>query len=272
MLARSARRSAPCMPCSRNTTPAICGLSRGAKNTNQPWSRTSILPFVRRRAPGLRDHLRRPGLAADVLARRCARGRRCRPPLTTTHRPSRIACELLRRHLDLRLRRRRRHRLQPLPVVHRLEQVRRDARAAVGEGHHLDRQRDRRDRHLPLADRRPRSSRRRTTSSRCCSRLPLGRRHQPLHLVRQVDAGLHAEAEQRRPLVDPIDAEHVADGVEVDVARLLDRVAQVDRAVARPSSSTRSSGRRRSRRRAQCTLEVRRDDPFLERRRGRPPS
>src|ERR1700694_340476 len=26
----------PCTPCSRNTTPAIFGLSRGAKNTNQP--------------------------------------------------------------------------------------------------------------------------------------------------------------------------------------------------------------------------------------------
>src|SRR5690606_13512700 len=28
-------------PCSAKTTPAICGLSRGAKKTNHPWSRTS---------------------------------------------------------------------------------------------------------------------------------------------------------------------------------------------------------------------------------------
>ena len=62
-------------------------------------------------------------------------------------------------------------------------------------------------------------------------RLPVGGRHQSLHLVRQVDVRLDAEAEQRRPLVDAVDAEHVADGVEVDVARLLDGVAQVNRAV-----------------------------------------
>ncbi len=35
-----------------------------------------------------------------------------------------------------------------------------------------------------------------------------------------------AEAERRRPLVHPIDPEHVADRVEVDVARFLDRVTQ----------------------------------------------
>src|SRR5687767_5151579 len=28
----------PCSPCSAKITPAICGLSRGARNTNQPWS------------------------------------------------------------------------------------------------------------------------------------------------------------------------------------------------------------------------------------------
>jgi len=46
-------------------------------------------------------------------------------------------------------------------------------------------------------------------------------------LVRQVDPALHAEAEERRPLVDLVHPDHVADGVEVDVARLLDRVAQI---------------------------------------------
>src|SRR5205823_2398036 len=36
----------PWTPCSRNTTPAICGSSFGAKNTNQPLSRRSfsVLP------------------------------------------------------------------------------------------------------------------------------------------------------------------------------------------------------------------------------------
>ena len=32
----------PCSPCSAKMTPAICGLSRGAKNTNQPLSRVSM--------------------------------------------------------------------------------------------------------------------------------------------------------------------------------------------------------------------------------------
>ena len=56
------RRVRPCTPCSANTTPAISGLSRGAKNTNQPWSR--------------RSHLARRRCAARV-ARSPARFRSC---------------------------------------------------------------------------------------------------------------------------------------------------------------------------------------------------
>ena len=74
---------------------------------------------------------------------------------------------------------------------------------------------------------------------------------------------LHAEAEQRRPLVDPVDTDHVADGVEVDVARLLDRVPQIDGAVAAllpalelVAVEIRAAGA--------VHLEVRRDDAFFE--------
>ena len=50
--------------------------------------------------------------------------------------------------------------------------------------------------------------------------------------MRQVDTGLVGEAEQLGPLVDAVDAQHVAERVEVDVARLLERVPQVHRPVA----------------------------------------
>ena len=60
-------RSEPCSPCSTKMTPAISGLSRGAKKTNQPWSRRS-LPDARRGGASLvRDHLRRAGLAGHVV-------------------------------------------------------------------------------------------------------------------------------------------------------------------------------------------------------------
>ena len=100
--------------------------------------------------------------AVPGLARRrrspstCALAARCRAPLTTIHRPSRIACSLSGSMSTLRLRRRRRHRLPPVAVVHRLEQMRRHARAAVGERRHVDRHRHRRHRRpapWPIADR-----------------------------------------------------------------------------------------------------------------------
>src|SRR5207247_2508228 len=72
--------------------------------------------------------------------------------------------------------------------------------------------------------------------------LPLGGRHEPLHLVRQVDPALDAEAEGRRPFVDLVDAgrvsragetlvQHETDGVEVHIARLLDGVPEIERAM-----------------------------------------
>ena len=210
----------------------------------------------------VRDHLRGAGLAAHVVP-----GIRARPPcrraLTTIHMPSRIAWSFSGAHVDLRLRRRRRHRLQSVAVVHRLDEVRRDARAAVGERRRVDRQRDRRHRHLPLADgdrnrlaRVPLLLMLRALSTRVDGT-------SPVHLVRQVDVRFHAEPEQRRPLVDAIDAEHVADGVEVHVARLLDGVAQIDRAVPAllPALEVAPVEVRAA---AAVHLEVGRDDALLE--------
>src|SRR6185295_6357721 len=62
--------------------------------------------------------------------------------------------------------------------------------------------------------------------------LPLGGRHAALLLVRQVDPRQPRQSEVYRPFVNAIDAEHVAERVEIDVARLLDRRSHVDRAVA----------------------------------------
>ena len=79
-----------CTPCSAKTTPAISGLSRGAKNTNHPWSRRF---FVVRAAA-------RPVLemtcAVPVLPQTSLPSMRVRRPvplgeLTTFHMPSRIA-------------------------------------------------------------------------------------------------------------------------------------------------------------------------------------
>ena len=55
--------------------------------------------------------------------------------------------------------------------------------------------------------------------------------HDALDFVRQVDAALAGQAQLLAPLVDAIDAEHVADRVEVGVARLLDGVPHVHPAV-----------------------------------------
>ncbi len=78
------------MPCSRKTTPAIRGLSRGAKNTNQPLSRRSF---------PLREAAARPWFemtcADPVLPHTSFPAMRAVPPvpaaLTTIQRPSRMA-------------------------------------------------------------------------------------------------------------------------------------------------------------------------------------
>ena len=109
-------------------------------------------PAARRPRPLIRDDLRGAGLAAHVVA---AIWRAAPVPRAVDDQPQAVAdrLQLLGVISTVRLRRRRRHRLPARAVVDRLDQVRRDARAAVGERRHIDGQRDRRDRHLPLADR-----------------------------------------------------------------------------------------------------------------------
>ena len=183
---------------------------------------------------GIRDHLRASRLPGYVVARQPCPSSSRRGIIRIDHQPHAIAdrLELFRIECHLRLRLRRRHRLPPGSVVNGLEQVRRHARAAVGKRRHVDRHRHWRQRHRALSD----ADRDRLAGIPLLflgvQPLPLGRRDQPLDFVGQIDAALHAQAEQCRPLVDLVHAHHVGNGVEVDVARLLDCVPQVDRAMA----------------------------------------
>src|SRR5262249_61318261 len=61
--------------------------------------------------------------------------------------------------------------------------------------------------------------------------LPRGARDRARILVVEPDAGREAEAEVVRPLCHQVDAEALAHLVEVDVARLDDRLVEGDRAV-----------------------------------------
>ena len=211
--------------------PAIVGLSRGAKNENHPLSRRSRFPRAASAAL-VRDDLSRPGLAGDVFSRDA---RSSAGTAAVDHHPHPVAdrLQLLGRDVELRLCGRRRHRLPAAAaaVVDRLDEVRCDTRAAVGDRRHVDRHRHRRHRDRALAD----SYRDRFAGVPLLVPgllLPLGRWHQTRDLVGQIDAALHAKPEQRGPLVDAIDAEHVGDGVEVDVTRLRNRGLEVDRPVA----------------------------------------
>ena len=143
---------------------------------------------------------------------------------------------------------------QPCPFVHRLEHVRRVARAAVGDRHHHDRQRERRHRHLPLADRdRDRLARR--TTSRCSAAAST-----------RVDGTSPCTSFGRSMPVfspSPSAAPTCGSGRRRACCRRCRstrcRTARSRgagrRCRGRPSSSTGSSGRRRSRRRAQWTLK-----------------
>ena len=162
---------------------------------------------------------------------------RARPPvplpLTTAHIPSRIACSFsgVMSNFDCAGGVGTGFQPLPLPSSDRLDEVGCDARAAVGDRRHVDRHRHRRHRDRALAD----AYRDRFAGVPLLMPgllLPLGRWHQTRDLVGQIDAALHAKPEQRGPLVDAIDAEHVGDGVEVDVARLRNRGLEVDRPVA----------------------------------------
>ena len=78
----------PCSLCSPKTTPAISGLSRGAKNTNQPWSRRSRSVRPAACLPPCSEIT----CAVPVLPDTSLPGMRARPPvpapLTTRNKPS----------------------------------------------------------------------------------------------------------------------------------------------------------------------------------------
>ena len=93
--------------------------------------------------------------------------------------------------------------------------------------------------------------------------LPGGGRHQPPHLVRQVHAGELAQTQGRPPLVDLVDLHLLAEGVEVGVARLLERLAHVDRAVRRVATEEPSVHDPPA---IAGDAEVGRHHPFLQRR------
>ena len=127
---------------------------------------------------------------------------RARPPVpapfTTRNRPSCSALTVSRLELNARLRRRRAHRHPSAAVIDRLQQLWDESSAAVGNRRHHHGERDRRNRHLSLTDR----HRDRFASVPLfvvAAPFPFGRGHQPFDLVGQIDAGLLAEAEQRRP-------------------------------------------------------------------------
>src|SRR5207249_11235637 len=93
---------------------------------------------------------------------------------------------------------------------------------------------------------------------------PFRRRPEPLHFIRKIDPALDAEPERGRPLVDLVDTDQVGDRVEIHVARLLDRMAQIDRAVAPllpalERTPIECGGANAMR------VEIGRDDPFFER-------
>ena len=209
------------------------GLSFGAKNTNQPWSRRSRSAC---RAPPAGPGSRSPAPCRSCRRRRgreCARGRRC--PRVDHH---------------------------PQPVVQRRQRLGPE-RHAVGHRRRL----------APSASRSPSSTALTTcgvtrvpplatveiitasdagVTDTCpwpidteivspgyqrlagALPLPLGVRDDALLLVRQVDAGLAGHPELLGPLVDLVHAEHVAERVEVDVARLLDARAACPPCRGRP--------------------------------------
>ncbi len=158
----------PWMPCSRNTTPAICGLSRGAKKTNQPLSRRSF---------PLRAAAMRPAFeitcAVPVLPQTSCPSIRARPPvpppLTTIHRPSRIAWSFSGVTSICDCGGGGGTGFQPSPSSTALQQMRRDAGSAVGE-RRACRPPSRPASPTPAPGRwRRKSSRRRTTSSLSCT-------------------------------------------------------------------------------------------------------
>ena len=212
----------------------------------------------------VRNHLRGAGLARDVASEDAAAAAGAG---AVDDAPQPVVQRRQRRRLERHAfgdDGRRRH-LPAAAFVDRADDVRRHARPAVGHRGNHHRQRRRRHRHLALADR-DRNRLTRVPAFTGALALPLGRRHEAFLLVRQVDPRQPRQSELLGPLVNPVDAEHVAERVEVDVARLLERRAHVDRAVAALQVAEEIAAEERGAA-AAVHPEVGIDDPLFERRR-----
>ena len=144
---RPARRFARASRVRRRRRRRSVGLSRGAKNTNQPLSRRSRLALRAARRPWFEMTCAVPVLPATSLP-----ATRARPPVprAVDHHPHPVANRLQLSGVmsTFDCGGGAATGFQPLPVVHRLDEVRRDAGAAVGDRRHLDRHRHRRHRDL----------------------------------------------------------------------------------------------------------------------------
>ena len=235
-------------PCSTKTTPAISGLSRGAKNTNQPWSRRSFPLLAAATRP-----LFEMTCAVPVLPHTSCPGIFARPPvppaLTTIHMPSRMAWSFSGVTSIFDCGGGSGTRLPAFPVVDGPHEMRRDARAAVGERRRVDGERDRASPRPAPARWRPRSSRRHTISSLRCVAFHCVDGTSPVTSLGRSMFDFTPRPSSVAHLLMLIDAEHVARryrSTRRTTARW--RGAGPPRRV-RPSSSTGSSGRRTSHRR-----------------------
>ena len=266
--ARSAPRSVPCSPCSANTTPAISRVvARREEHEPAVVAQVQVGPPLAARLRALeRDHLRRAGLAAT----RRSPAVRAFPPV-----PPRVH-DHPEPVVDARRSSRASARpapcaagggtgFHPLPVVHRPEQVRRHRGARRWRAPPCRRPSTPASPTPGPGRSPPRSSRPAYHFSPvfACFHSVDGTR--PSTSFGRSMPLLHAEAEARRPLVDAVDADHVADRVEVHVARLLDRVAQVDACRGRPCFQHWKHAAVEVGAAVAVHREVGRDDAFLER-------
>ena len=177
-----------------------------------------------------RDHLGGAGLAGDVASLNprtpCGAGAIDRHPQSVVDGLHRLALELQRR---IRVGRRR-HVNPPLAIVHCAHQPRDVTGSAVGHRRHHHRQAHRGDRILSLADR-DRDGLARIPALPGALLLPFARRHEAVLLVGEIDAAPAMQAEIDPPFVNAIYTEHVPQRVEICVARLGNRLAQIHAAV-----------------------------------------
>ncbi len=150
--------------------------------------------------------------------------------------------------------------LRRLRHVIALDQVRDHLGAAVGDDRGHLRHLERRHQHRALADRHRDRLAGVPRASRATLRLHAVSGTSPFFSPADLDAGEGAEAEEPRVVGDPLDPHPLAEGVEVDVAGVLERAAGVDRAVpallpAAEVAAVEDARRRRSRP-AVCSLKT----------------